>query len=850
MPLFLVTRFFRRFKGVFEASIAHAMECQCENDRGNTPDGPSSPSVQQPPLSTLAALSVTPADHTGPEVEGNRYVDCDPSDDEHGGCVVDPYEEEEMAPQRPSIQNNKNEGSNPQVDLESPFRAKNVVRPPMPWTNTTADEELEKEIEGDIVRPPMPWTNETTDEKPEEVIDGDVVRPPMPWTNMTAYEKPKEEIDRDAVRPPMPWTNERPQEEVDGDAVRPPMPWTNATTGEEPEEETKGKSKGKPGGKNRKPKEKPQQQPTKQTEDGLCGPSNGNTICGDWFAGSCCSPYGFCGNTTSHCGPGCQSGACLQENIYNLLSPNTYQPDMLDGVFEVVGESGVPAMSAALMPNNRVIFIDKVENYTQLVLDNGQYAYSAEYDPVRNTVKPLSYKTNAFCSGGTFLEDGRLVSIGGNAPLAIDPTVGDGFQGIRYLTRPMGRKEYNGQSWDEPGHQISTPRWYASVQTLPDGAIWVVSGSLTGFDPSEPENNNPTYEFLDKNGYPLGGSVLYPILERNQPYYMYPFLHLLKDGNVFVFVSRSAEIFNPRTEMTVKTLPDLPGDYRTYPNTGGSIMFPLSAADGWEPEVMICGGGSYVEISSPSDPSCGRIRPLARDPDWEMELMPTGRVMVEGMVLPDGTALWINGCNRGAQGFGIAKDPTYDALIYDPEGPLGDRWSIAGTSNIARMYHSVALLLLDGTVMIAGSNPVEQPILVANPDDPMQAFVTEFRVEIYTPHYLLGDKVGYRPYDVFLPAKYLPADGRRFIIDFKVYGDVEEVKVVLYHGGFVTHSLHMGHRMLYLFTEGFQPGRRRQRILATMPPDCNIAPPGPYVVYVVANGIPSVGQFVMVEVHH
>lgn len=49
-------------------------------------------------------------------------------------------------------------------------------------------------------------------------------------------------------------------------------------------------------------------------------------------------------------------------------------------------------MHAGLMPNGRVIFLDKVENYTQIKLGNGQYAYSAEYDPVTNKAVGLSYK--------------------------------------------------------------------------------------------------------------------------------------------------------------------------------------------------------------------------------------------------------------------------------------------------------------------------------------------------------------------------------------------------------------------------------------------------------------------------
>lgn len=49
-------------------------------------------------------------------------------------------------------------------------------------------------------------------------------------------------------------------------------------------------------------------------------------------------------------------------------------------------------MHAGLMPNGRVIFLDKIENYTQIKLSDGYYAYSAEYDPVSNTAVGLQYK--------------------------------------------------------------------------------------------------------------------------------------------------------------------------------------------------------------------------------------------------------------------------------------------------------------------------------------------------------------------------------------------------------------------------------------------------------------------------
>ena len=56
-------------------------------------------------------------------------------------------------------------------------------------------------------------------------------------------------------------------------------------------------------------------------------------------------------------------------------------------------------MHAGLMPNGRVIFLDKVEDYTQIKLSNGQYAYSTEYDPATNTIVALSYKVSAMILG-------------------------------------------------------------------------------------------------------------------------------------------------------------------------------------------------------------------------------------------------------------------------------------------------------------------------------------------------------------------------------------------------------------------------------------------------------------------
>ena len=104
--------------------------------------------------------------------------------------------------------------------------------------------------------------------------------------------------------------------------------------------------------------------------------------------------YGWCGQT-SHCGEGCQSGPCTGTTPPNPGPDSTPAPaNSILGMFTPIGTSGVPAMHAGLLPNGRVVFLDKVEDYTELNLPGGRFAYSAEYDPDTNTRVALAYMVN------------------------------------------------------------------------------------------------------------------------------------------------------------------------------------------------------------------------------------------------------------------------------------------------------------------------------------------------------------------------------------------------------------------------------------------------------------------------
>lgn len=202
---------------------------------------------------------------------------------------------------------------------------------------------------------------------------------------------------------------------------------------------------------------------------------------------------------------GCQSGGC--DNAPVSPAPGPAPANRGSGTFfTVIGQAGVPAMHAALMPNGKVVFIDKVEDYSQLrVSETGRFAYSSEFDP--NTVGPshicnssrptrLSHfldrvesylfafspthsaqeahfcksQTPVYCDCGGLLyiavphtdltcsADGRLLNVGGNGPLDfLDPTVTDGLDALRYLQRSWSSADLDGQNWLEPGNKV-TPR--------------------------------------------------------------------------------------------------------------------------------------------------------------------------------------------------------------------------------------------------------------------------------------------------------------------------------------------------------------------------------------------------------
>jgi hypothetical protein len=286
----------------------------------------------------------------------------------------------------------------------------------------------------------------------------------------------------------------------------------------------------------------------------------------------------------------------------------------------------------------------------------------------------------------------------------------------------------------------------------------------------------------------------------------------------------------------------MPGVPRSYPLTGGAVLLPLDPANNYKTEILICGGSHSPKNTSPADDTCGRINLSDPNPQWEMDTFVHKRVMPDGVILADGSLIWVNGCQRGYAGYKDANhDPTFDPLIYNHEKPLGKRWrKELDNTDIARMYHSVALALPDGRLWIAGSNSVDPPDIFAK-------YPTEYRVEYYSPPYLFQRPQWSRPRISHVPRVITYKQEFEILLHLQdTVKDASKLKVAIMRPGFSTHSMHMSQRYVYL---EHQVEPEFESIKITAPPNANIFPPGSGFLVVVYDGVPCNGTEIFVEKH-
>ncbi|GKU90061.1 hypothetical protein SLEP1_g4106 [Rubroshorea leprosula] len=506
---------------------------------------------------------------------------------------------------------------------------------------------------------------------------------------------------------------------------------------------------------------------------------------------------------------------------------------------------GISGMHMQLLNNDKVIIFDRTDfGKSNLSLPDGKCrndphdtaltvdctAHSVEYNVPVNTFRALTVQTDVWCSSGALMPDGRLVQTGG---------FNDGERRVRIFT------PCESCDWVEIENGLAARRWYATNQILPDGRQIIVGG-----------RREFNYEFYPKNTAPdlFKLPFLSETNERGVENNLYPFCHLNVDGNLFIFANNRAILLDYVNNRVVKMYPSIPGgDPRSYPSTGSSVLLPLKNIQGpaLEAEVLICGGapkGSYLLAVNgtflPALNTCGRIKITDPNPQWVMEMMPQARVMDDMILLPDGTVLIINGAAAGTAGWENGRDPVLNPVIYRPDNPIGLRFEIQNPTTIPRMYHSSAVLLRDGRVLVGGSNPHIYYNFTG------VLFPTELSLEAFSPDYLDFLFNNIRP-TIIAPANLANLYyGQKLTIRFSCDAPVvqDRVVVTLVAPSFSTHSFSMNQRQLALGNNMvIVLGMNFYDVEVTMPPTAVLAPSGNYLMFVVHQNIPSQGIWIHLQ---
>jgi len=513
---------------------------------------------------------------------------------------------------------------------------------------------------------------------------------------------------------------------------------------------------------------------------------------------------------------------------------------------EVIGEWGPAfkldnvAIHAHLLPTGKVLYWGrrKTPGDPLFASLNEHFCTTHLWDPATGTKTQTNNSptllaggggVNLFCSGHTFLSDGRLLVVGGhlfdsegvNQSCIYDPAT---------------------DTWT-PEPTLNGGRWYPSALALPDGGVLAISGSFAQGRPQPPPDNAvpppPGTQFPTNPNPQIWRNGAWVPTMNFQTLQLFPRLHIEpKQGHVFMSGPQGQSFFLDVTGAGTW----IPGPVRdaALRDYAPSVMYDSG-------KVLFIGGGE--DVIPAGQPGAGTKIPTNRaetidlndaNPQWRpTSPMHFRRRQHNATVLPDGTVL-VTGGTQGAAGnpdwlaFNNIDPhvPVHVAELWDPET---GKWTLMAEEVVDRCYHSTAVLLPDGRVLSAGGGEYA-PGNPAFPNQPNPSVDTHTDAQLFSPPYL---SKGPRPQILAAPVGI--TYGQSFDVTVGAADKISKLSWIRLSS--VTHSCNQSQMLVFLT---FQQNGTRVTVQAPASP--NIAPPGYYLLFVLnENGVPSVGRIARIS---
>ena len=368
---------------------------------------------------------------------------------------------------------------------------------------------------------------------------------------------------------------------------------------------------------------------------------------------------------------------------------------------------------------------------------NGDAATTYVWDPVTETQTiHLTQDNNVFCAGHTTLEDGRVLTLGGN----VNPQNAAGLPDTN-LFDPIT------ETWSTSA-QSTYARWYPTLTLLRDGRVLAIAGRIQ----KDPPLQARIPEIWDPN---TGVWSELPGLEYGIELYTQMFQ--VPDGRVV----------NTSTNGTTRALTIASEQIEFLPSS--NFTLPQGSAAMYRPGKIVRIGGGGISTSDVET-----LDTTVASPSWTIGAsMAYARRRPDLTLLPDGRALAVGGSVQGQ------NDPdcaVHAAEIYDP---IADTWTEWASMSQPRIYHSTAVLLPDARVLVAGGEAVRQ------------SGSGEKNYEIFSPPYLFQ---GPRPTITSAPASV--GYGESFNVPTPDAGSISSV--VFMRPSSVTHNFDQNQRYVPL----------------------------------------------------
>jgi hypothetical protein len=264
-------------------------------------------------------------------------------------------------------------------------------------------------------------------------------------------------------------------------------------------------------------------------------------------------------------------------------------------------------------------------------------------------------------------------------------------------------------------------------------------------------------------------------------------------------------------------------------------------------KVLYVGGGGDLTWSDNPDPLSTRSSvPTAiaekidltqgLNPQWEdAGRMSVPRRHLNATILPDGSVLVTGGTKGGGFDDVSLANAALAAEVWNPKAGQNGQWTtLAEAAPIPRAYHSVSLLLPDGTVLHGASGNA-----MINNNGNKTAAPDQKSHQIFSPPYMFKFSGNNRPSIASAPATV----GYNSVFTLSTPNAAQITEVRWIRLGAVTHSFDASQRANTL---KFVPTATGVEV--TAPVNGNLAPPGPYLIFILnRNGVPSVGKVINIR---